>query len=212
MNPLLIRRRGMMMSKSLPYDAEVEYLQGSGTQFINTGIIATEATDIKVQLSDNSVVNRWIFGARVGFNNNALGMFCTNNAVNKWQVTRRNVTTQEFTFTTDSQYGISTFELTTSDTFVGTRGSFTATLNITGGSGTLNTSVPIYLFCINNNGVASSKASINIHGCEIYENNVLQIDLIPVRVGTVGYMYDRVSGQLFGNAGTGAFVLGPDVQ
>jgi hypothetical protein len=23
-------------------------------------------------------------------------------------------------------------------------------------------------------------------------------------------MYDRVSGQLFGNAGTGAFVVGPD--
>lgn len=26
----------------------------------------------------------------------------------------------------------------------------------------------------------------------------------------VGYMYDRVSGELFGNAGTGAFVIGPD--
>ena len=35
-------------------------------------------------------------------------------------------------------------------------------------------------------------------------------DFIPVRVVTVGYMYDRVSGQLFGNAGTGAFIIGPD--
>ena len=35
-------------------------------------------------------------------------------------------------------------------------------------------------------------------------------DAIPVRVGQVGYMYDKVSGQLFGNAGTGAFILGPD--
>jgi hypothetical protein len=32
-----------------------------------------------------------------------------------------------------------------------------------------------------------------------------------VRKGTVGYLYDRVSGKLFGNAGTGDFVLGPDV-
>lgn len=40
----------------------------------------------------------------------------------------------------------------------------------------------------------------------------LVIDLIPVRVGTVGYMYDRVSGQLFGNQGTGAFVIGPDKE
>lgn len=35
---------------------------------------------------------------------------------------------------------------------------------------------------------------------------------LPYDVGTVGYMYDRVSGQLFGNAGTGDFILGPDIQ
>ena len=35
--------------------------------------------------------------------------------------------------------------------------------------------------------------------------------MIPVRVGQVGYMYDRVSKTLFGNAGTDSFVLGPDV-
>jgi hypothetical protein len=37
------------------------------------------------------------------------------------------------------------------------------------------------------------------------------IDLIPVRVGSVGYMYDKVSGKLFGNEGTGAFIIGDDV-
>ena len=38
----------------------------------------------------------------------------------------------------------------------------------------------------------------------------LAVDLIPVRKGTVGYIYDRVSGQLFGNQGTGDFIIGPD--
>ena len=36
-------------------------------------------------------------------------------------------------------------------------------------------------------------------------------NFIPVRVGQVGYMYDTVSGQLFGNDGTGDFILGPDI-
>ena len=36
-------------------------------------------------------------------------------------------------------------------------------------------------------------------------------DMIPVRVGQKGYMYDKISGELFGNAGTGDFILGPDV-
>ena len=43
------------------------------------------------------------------------------------------------------------------------------------------------------------------------EYNILR-DFIPVRVGNVGYMYDKVSGQLFGNSGTGSFILGPDTK
>ena len=50
-----------------------------------------------------------------------------------------------------------------------------------------------------------------IYYCQIIDG-VLVRDFIPVRVGQVGYMYDRVSGQLFGNAGTGAFIVGPDVN
>ena len=50
-----------------------------------------------------------------------------------------------------------------------------------------------------------------IYSAQITDNTILARDLIPVRVGQVGYMYDRVSKKLFGNAGTGAFVLGPDV-
>ena len=44
------------------------------------------------------------------------------------------------------------------------------------------------------------------------QNNVLLIDLIPVRKNGIGYMYDRVSGQLFGNSGTGQFILGNDIN
>lgn len=37
-------------------------------------------------------------------------------------------------------------------------------------------------------------------------------DLVPVRKGDEGLMYDRVSGKLFGNSGTGKFILGPDIS
>ena len=42
-------------------------------------------------------------------------------------------------------------------------------------------------------------------------------DAIPVRFTnessqSEGAMYDRVSGQLFRNAGTGSFVIGPDKE
>ena len=47
--------------------------------------------------------------------------------------------------------------------------------------------------------------------CKMWDGeDNLMADFIPVRVGDVGYMYDRVSGELFGNSGTGAFIIGPD--
>lgn len=59
--------------------------------------------------------------------------------------------------------------------------------------------------------------SVNRAYCKIYnfilrENNKSVLDMIPVRVGGEGFMYDRVSGKLFGNAGTGRFILGPDIN
>lgn len=70
-----------------------------------------------------------------------------------------------------------------------------------------------FLFAGTSDGVEALNPgeNITIYSFSMRDNNYY-IDLTPVRVGTVGYMYDRVSGQLFGNKGTGAFVLGPDVQ
>ena len=57
-------------------------------------------------------------------------------------------------------------------------------------------------------------ANFQIYGCKLWNGITLVRDFIPVRVGSgssaVGYLYDRVSGELFGNAGTGEFLIGPD--
>lgn len=46
---------------------------------------------------------------------------------------------------------------------------------------------------------------------KMWDDGVLKLDLIPVRVGNVGYMYDRVTGNLYGNSGSGNFIIGPDL-
>ena len=51
-----------------------------------------------------------------------------------------------------------------------------------------------------------------IYWLKLYNSEgVLVRDFIPVRKGNIGFLYDKVSRTLFGNSGTGAFVLGPDV-
>ena len=64
------------------------------------------------------------------------------------------------------------------------------------------------------NSVSSVTANLvgKIYVVQIWDDGVLVRDFIPVRVGNVGYMYDRVSGRLFGNAGTGAFGYGNDLK
>lgn len=62
---------------------------------------------------------------------------------------------------------------------------------------------------------ASSSFIGRLYLLQIWDaNGVLIFDGVPVRVGSgssaVGYLFDRVSGELFGNAGTGAFTIGPD--
>ena len=46
---------------------------------------------------------------------------------------------------------------------------------------------------------------------KISQGSAVIMDCIPVRIGQVGYMYDKVSGEFFGNDGTGDFILGADV-
>ena len=68
-----------------------------------------------------------------------------------------------------------------------------------------------FVFCRNLAGRADRKSKMRLHSFSIVRNGERILDYIPVRKGTVGYLYDRVSGKLFGNEGSGAFSYGSDV-
>ena len=51
-----------------------------------------------------------------------------------------------------------------------------------------------------------------IYYCKIYVNNSLVKDLVPVRIENDGFLYDKISGSLYQNLGSGAFILGNDVN
>jgi hypothetical protein len=64
---------------------------------------------------------------------------------------------------------------------------------------------------------------MRIYSAKFYDGTTLVRDLIPVRVGSgssaVGYLYDKANptggplgNGLYGNSGSGAFVIGPDAN
>jgi len=79
---------------------------------------------------------------------------------------------------------------------------------------TFTTDYNMYIFSSNNGGTAittANSAAMKIKSVEMYDGSTLVRNYISVRKNGVGYLYDKVSGQLFGNANsTGAFTYGND--
>ena len=203
MNKLMIRHT---MDKPLPYDAEVEYLESSGTQYINTGITCNTDTDVlQVKFSISSFVSFCgVAGYRVGASDhnfaigynqsNAMSADCNNsNYANSRALISDAVANTDYTIIISRQgryiyKGDSLVDSNTSTSDIFTTGD-------------------IYIFAVN--GI-QNYSQIKVKSFQIERNGVTIMDLMPVRKGNTGYLYDKVSGRLFGNQGTGDFVVGPD--
>lgn len=55
-------------------------------------------------------------------------------------------------------------------------------------------------------------SSAKCYGFKIYDGDTLLRDFVPVRNGSVGGLYDKVSETLFTNSGTGSFTYGSDMM
>ena len=56
-----------------------------------------------------------------------------------------------------------------------------------------------------------SYIKMRLYSLVFSRNNVILRNFIPVRVGQVGCLYDKVSGQIFRDVGNGSYVLGNDI-
>ena len=198
----------------LPYDAEIEYIKSNGYQFIDLGIKANENSDIMIDFE----VDSFSRGQR------AIGIVDLFGAIRNTDNTNRFFMVH-YASGPSVSFGIGPY----SDSQLGWQQGLcpyligvrtTARLNwfLSSAYGVEKTNrfqkVPfettgtLLLLKIPN---VSWDSFFNgkLYACHYTDANV-ELDLIPVRKDGIGYMYDRVSGQLFGNAGTGSFILGPD--
>lgn len=209
---LLTRRRAMMRRKDSPVTPyqRVEYLESSGTQYIDTGISPPQLGDrflYHIEIMWQTRSNRQLMGAQnINFwGLNSSGKYESYNAtVYKGSTTSFDVvefvmvkasgkTYRRFSYINQA---LSTTSTSSTTAFSTNNICFFGILDTTGQE--LDTRYP---------------CSCKIRSFKIFNDQTGDVyyDAVPVRVGQVVYMYDRVSGQLFGNAGTGDFTIGPDV-
>ena len=208
MGTLLNRRRYMGGGSSLPYDAEVEYIQTDGKAFIDTGIKTSSnlTFDINIYIPSYSGQGFWCFGGRTYATSGQMAFF--NNAVNNLKDWRYNNNSRNLNGMLSQ--GNHNFNNTTSRNTLVIDGS----TSLTATNSTFYTNYNFYLLTLNVNGtpaIANIANGARILPSKIYLSGVLVRDYIAVRKDGIGYLYDKVSGELFGNANSeGAFSYGAD--
>ncbi|MBQ7245179.1 MAG: hypothetical protein IJS34_02300 [Alphaproteobacteria bacterium] len=182
---------------------ELEYIESTGTQYIDTEVGLNAANKITGKISFVTLNTlSYIAGGRLS-NSVAVGYalyaashsgFTMYNTT--WPNQGVNISANQILeFETVMKSGQQSF-IVNGDTIV--TGNKTISLD----------SNNIYLFGLRTEYMAIAK----VYSLKIYDNNTLVRDFVPAKnsSGVVG-MYDTVSGTFFTNAGTGEFVAGPVV-
>lgn len=192
-----------ILGGTLPY-VELEYIQSTGTQYINTlfntqnGFVA----EIKLEFTSN-VTQQYIIGNMVNNVRCYLGVY--NNRItvgansDNWATTNPVVNTVYIMKASTVNQNIyldinNTREVTSSATYTPPNGD-------------------CLLFKVNNLSLTSFIGKM--YYCKIWDNNgQLVRDLIPVqkKLDNVVCLYDKISKTYFENAGTDTFIAGPEKE
>ena len=188
-------KAGESTGGSLPYGYQhVEYLQSSGTQYINTGI-----TPDRVNHS-----YRWILHMNNSVCGNSMGAF--NNMFIGHNASGYRIGGSSSVAYTDGT-GLHI------DYTMAQGGARTAKINsvsVTGTNATANNT--IYIFAVS--GTTQTYTTGKLYSSKIYRDGALMQNLIPARrlSDNVLGMYDTVTGTFLTNAGTGTFTAGAVVE
>ena len=190
------------------YYRRVEYIESTGTQYIDTGIIGKSKSGVYIEAAGNTATgNVPLFGARDALDTSYYNSFAI------W----RNTSTTGLRFDFANENTTSVVSSNTWDTTIVNKIEKQGYLNYTNGvqrnSNTNHTfycNYTFYLFTINTGGEATGNMFAGkVYACKIYNNGELVRDFIPVLDKSMTpCLYDNVTGNLFYNKGTGQFNYG----
>lgn len=193
----------------VPYDARVEYLASDSKAYIDTGISGgNDNLEITCEfnyttfvayggvygnyVSDNDNSSRLILGA-----SGSAGIVCNNT-----KSTTTGNTNISISVNSSHKVVANASAILVNNTIVNVTNTAKGTAN--------NGNIALFNRSLTNPNT-SRNIGLQIKSFTIKDNGVIVRNMIPVRIGSVGYMYDKVSRELFGNVGTGAFTYGNDV-
>ena len=184
----------------------VEYIESSGTQYIDTGFKPNSNTRIVIDLDIESKTNQQaLFGARTAYKSNWFALY-TYPSVSGYEDGYANqATTPTATYTgrvlIDKNKNATSVNGAQISSF--TSASFTAQYTL-------------YLLSLNNAGTdftVSCPTYAKLYSCQIYDNGTLVRDFRPaLDPDGVACLYEKVSKTYYYNKGTGTFTAGASIS
>jgi hypothetical protein len=177
----------------------VTYIEGTGTQWIDTGIQPDTNTRFEMEFAlTNITETRAIMGARVAVSQVSMDLFFVNGDL-RWDY-NKSKTSSSLTYTAGNiihvEKGIGKIDITSNS----------KTKTITS-SDTISVAKNIYLFNISQGGTAENRfGKFKLYYCKIWQGDTLVRDFVPV-IDTEGKacLYDNVSKEYFYNSDSGEF-------
>lgn len=185
----------------LPYDAEVEYLQSDGNQWFTLPTTVSESTDaieIDCRLTGTPEQTRFCYAEA---EDSAYHLYINGHGVLAYS---SNGNWTEPVNHNRFKVGLVRHKLKLDKKSKKISIDFLE-LNATGTSSRSGTA----LFMFKQYGTNPVFQGL-IYSVKFWKNGTLKYDLIPVRKNSIGYFYDKVSGTLFSNEGTGNWTIGYD--
>ena len=178
----------------------VEYIESTGSQYIDTGVIAKSGLSLAAEFAATSVSgDTTLAGARSG--NVRFYMFhvysgCAAYGYGAFANTGK-------TLTAGTKYAVAS-ELSAGNQTITVNGGVAASAT---DATSYNTGLPMFLFASNRDGAASAIITAKMYSCKIYDNGTLVRQYFPCinPSGVVG-LYDLVNGTF--NSGVGTFTAG----
>lgn len=180
----------------------IEYLESSGTQYIDTGFIpkATTRTIMKAEPMSWSAWSAF-FGTRNATSPTASQAYIA--AVPAATLYRSDYFGSSLTAETPTIMQITNIDKNKNIC------SFN-NIMITNTSSTVNATTNMFLLALNDVGTAKYFLSAKLYSCKIYDGDTLVRDFIPIKTTTNIYgLWDKVNKVFYPNAGTGTFTAGP---
>ena len=184
---------------------QLEYLESSGTQYIDTGYKANQKTEYEVKFSYSKMIdssNGFVLGARISSTEENLSVTCDSGTI--FVGRGNNYASINSSTIVNQKYKIKVTE----NSIVKDGATIGSTANDFEGTGTYN----VRLFGCINNGVAYRTFSGKIYYCKIWDNGELVREFIPCKRNSdnVLGMYDKVNNVFYTNSGSGVFTAGQE--